>query len=100
MLDTAQIILLLVIVVLTTLLVVLGVQLFFILKEFKKTVSKANKVLDDAGIITGSVSSPMSFLSTLFGGAKTGASIVSVIKKNKRLIEKIIGKDDEDGKGK
>lgn len=47
-----QNILLLIIIILSILLLILGVQAFFILKDIRKTIGKANKVLDDAGSIT------------------------------------------------
>ena len=47
MIDPAQTALFLVIIVLTILLLGLGIQVFFILRELRKTVDKANKVLDD-----------------------------------------------------
>ncbi len=90
--DTAQIILILVIVLLTILLGVLGVQVFFILREFRKTVSKANKVLDNTNIITQSVSTPISSLSTITQGLKTGASFITLFKK--------IFSEDKDGRKK
>ncbi len=86
--DTAQIILIIVIVLLTGLLVVLGVQVFFILKEFRKTVSKANKVLDNTSSIAQSVSSPISSLSSIATGIKTGATFIN-------LFKKIISKEED-----
>lgn len=80
MIDTAQIVLLFVIVVLTILLLILGVQVFFILRELRQTVSKANKVLDDTGLITESVSGPITTLSTLATGVKTGAAVARLLK--------------------
>lgn len=47
MFDLAQIILGFVIVTLTVLLVIVGIQVFFILHEFRQTIKKANKVLDN-----------------------------------------------------
>ena len=81
MVDPAQLALFLVIVILTILLVVLGIQVFFILRELRKTLEKANKVLDDTGNITESVSGPISNISTLVTGLKTGASIAKFFKK-------------------
>lgn len=86
MIDTAQAVLLFVIVVLSVLLIVLGVQVFFILRELRQTVSKANKVLDDTGIITESVSGPISNLSAIASGVKAGASIAGLLKGNKKKI--------------
>lgn len=79
--DAAQIILVVVIVLLALLLLALGVQVFFILRELKKTVSKANKVLDNTETITQSVSTPISSLSSIATGIKTGATFINLIKK-------------------
>lgn len=85
--DIAQIALFIIIVVLTILLLALGIQVFIILREFRKTVLKANKVLDNTNIITESVSSPLSSLSGLASSIKAGVSFVS-------LLKKIISKDE------
>jgi hypothetical protein len=79
--DIAQITLFVVIVVLTVLLLVLGIQVFFILREFRKTVFKANKVLDNTNNITESVSAPLSSLSSIASGIKTGASFLNIFRK-------------------
>lgn len=91
--DSAQIILIIVIILLTLLLAVLGIQVFFILKEFRKTVSKANKVLDNTGVITQSVSAPISSLSSIATGIKTGATFIN-------LFKKIISSDKDEKKKK
>ena len=83
MIDPAQTALFLVIIVLTILLVVLGIQVFFILRELRKTIEKANKVLDDTGVITESVSGPISSLSSLAMGLKTGATLAKIMQKKK-----------------
>lgn len=89
--DIAQIALFTVIIVLAILLLVLGVQVFFILREFRKTVFKANKVLDNTNIITESVSAPISSLSGITSGIKTGLSFLG-------LFKKLISKDEDSGK--
>lgn len=89
--DSAQIILIIVITILAIVLFALGIQVFFILREFKKTVSKANKVLDNTNVITQTVSSPISSLSSIAAGIKTGASFIS-------LFKKIISKEEDSGK--
>lgn len=83
MIDAAQAILLLVLLVLTILLLVLGFQVFFILRELRQTIAKTNKVLDDTGVITESVSGPIATLSNLASGVKTGALIAGFLKKRK-----------------
>jgi hypothetical protein len=89
--DIAQIALIIVIIVLAILLLTLGIQVFFILREFRKTVFKANKVLDNTNVITESVSSPLSSLSGIAAGIKTGASFFN-------LFKKIISKNEDSGK--
>lgn len=96
MIDAAQAILLFVIFILTILLVVLGIQVYFILRELRRTVQKTNKVLDDAGTITESVTGPVSAISTLATGITTG-SILSKIIKNRRKIFDIFTKSDKKG---
>ena len=90
--DSAQIILIVVIILLSVLLLALGIQVFFILKEFRKTVLKANKVLDNTSVITQSVSTPISSLSSIATGIKTGATFINLFKK--------ILSSDKDEKGK
>ena len=79
MVDPVQITLLVVIVVLAILLVVLGLQVFYILLELKVTVKKVNKVLDHAESITENIEVPLSAISSLFLGIKTG-SVLSVVR--------------------
>lgn len=83
MVDSVQAVLLFVIIVLTLLLLVLGAQVYFILRELRATVIKANKVLDDTGLITESVSTPIASLSALISGVKTGASIAKLFQSEK-----------------
>lgn len=81
MLDPAQILLFIVIIVLTILLVVLGIQVFFILRDLRHTISKANRVLDNTGEITENVSTPLSSFSSLLMGLKAGGALANIIKK-------------------
>jgi uncharacterized membrane protein len=81
MTDPAQILLFIVILVLTILLVVLGIQVFFILRDLRKTIMKANKVLDNTGDITQSVSQPLTSFSSILMGLKAGGTIANIIKK-------------------
>ena len=55
MIDTVQAVLLLVIVLLTILLVVLGIQVFFILREFRKVLSVTVRVRKPGAPIKGVV---------------------------------------------
>jgi len=89
--DTAQLLLLIVVVVLTGLLLILGVQVFFILREIRRTIAKANKVLEEAEVITKNISGPITSLSSLVTGFKTGAFIASLLRKKNQ-------KGEDDGK--
>jgi hypothetical protein len=84
MIDPAQTVLFIVVVILTILLIVLGIQVFFILRGLRKTIEKVNKVLDDTGVITESVSKPISSFSTLAMGLKTGAAIARIVQGGKK----------------
>lgn len=82
--DTAQLLLTIIIVLLAIILIGLSVQVFLILREFKKTVSKANKILDDTGVITESISNPLSNLSNLTSGLKIGALLAKLLTGKKK----------------
>ncbi|MBI4099574.1 hypothetical protein HY440_01055 [Candidatus Microgenomates bacterium] len=70
MIDATQVLLAFVILVVTAMLTVISIQVFFILREFRKTLAKANKVLDDTGVISESVSKPVSLLSAILAGIR------------------------------
>lgn len=80
MVDPVQVVLLIVIVLLTMLLLVLGTQIFFILKELRRTLSRATRVLENTESITESVSEPMSFLSGLLLSAKSLKTISKILR--------------------
>jgi cell shape-determining protein MreC len=79
--DAAQILIILVVGVLAFVLLILGVQIFFILREFKNTISKVNKVLDDTGVITESVATPVANLSNILTSVKAGAALLKLFQK-------------------
>jgi len=81
--DTTQVLLTIVVTVLTILLSVIGIQIAFILAEFKKTVEKMNKMLDDAGRVTGGISKSVTGMSGMFEGIKTGLKVVNFFGKKK-----------------
>jgi hypothetical protein len=81
--DPAQIIIFIVVIALTSLLLFLGVQAFYVLREFRQTLVKTNKILDTANEITESISNPVSAFSSVISGVKTGSVIASLFKKMK-----------------
>ena len=58
---------------------VIGTQVFFILKELRRTLMKTNKILDDTGIISESVSRPINMVSTMLMGIKGGSAIMKLL---------------------
>lgn len=85
MLDPVQTALFLVVIVLTVLLLILGIQVFFILRELRHTVAKANRVLDNTESITENVSGPISTLSSVMMGIKAGSSFVKLLQKKPKI---------------
>lgn len=79
MIDTVQAVLLFVIVLLTILFVVLGIQVFFILKDFRQTIKRTNNILEDVENISVGVSNSLESVSSMFGGASTIKSVVNIL---------------------
>lgn len=91
MIDSVQLILLLVIITLTALLVILGVQVFYILRDLRQTIKKTNKILENADNITEGIQGPITAFSSLFLGAKA-TSLLSIA----RFVKGLLGRDRDD----
>jgi hypothetical protein len=91
MVDPVQMILLLVILVLTILLVILGIQVYYILREVRETIIRTNRVLDNAESITENIDAPLSALSSLALGAKA-SSLLTVAK----FVRSMVGRNSRD----
>lgn len=81
--DPTQILLATTVTVLTVLLVVLGIQVFFILKEAKRTLDKINKILDNANLISDSVARPIVGFSNFLEGIKSFSNLVEMVMNRK-----------------
>lgn len=90
MVDPVQMVLLLVILVLTIMLVILGIQVYYILRELRETIIKTNRVLDNAESITENIDAPISALSSLALGAKA-SSLLTVAK----FVRSLVGRSNE-----
>ena len=73
--DTTQLLLIALIIILTAMMGAICIQLYWVLQEFRKTLVKANKVLDDTAQITESVSRPVSAISALLTGMKSWSDL-------------------------
>ena len=91
MIDFIQIVLFAVIVILTFLLITLGIQVYFILKEVRRTLEKTNKVLENTETITESVSKPISSLASVAMTFNKTGSILAIAK----IIKMILHPDDK-----
>lgn len=80
MIDLTQFILLTVVVSLTVVLLIIGIQLIAILKEFKLTIQKTNKIMDDFGVVSESVANPVSAASSFLMNIRGNSLVSSVVK--------------------
>lgn len=102
MIDPVQLVLLIVVVLLAVIMVVLGIQVFFILKELRITAARTNKLLEPEGEIesamvefrdtmkrvnrlldtteelTDNISQPLSLLSGIVSSTRTISSILGL----------------------
>ena len=76
--DINQLVLIGAIAVITILLTIIGIQVAFILKELRRTIGKVNKILDDTGVLSGSVSRSVHEFNTVASGIKTGLGVFRV----------------------
>jgi len=68
MINSMQILLIVVITALTIILTVIGIQIFYILKEVRRSFEKVNKILEDASQVSSSVVKPVTALSNALTG--------------------------------
>jgi len=82
-----QILLFLVVSVLTTLLALSGIQVYYILKEFRKAIKKMNGIVDDLQTISSSVAKPIAGVSGFVMGLKSGLDVINLLTKKKSTQE-------------
>jgi hypothetical protein len=82
--DPIQLTIIGVSVTLTILLVVLGIQVYYILSEVRLSVHKTNKMLDDAGKVSGTVSEGVTSMSGFMNGIKTGLQMLTSLQKKEK----------------
>lgn len=86
--DLTQIVLLSVIVVLTLFIVVIGFQAFFVLRDFRRTLVKMDKLMDDTDVLITDVKKPVESFGHLFTAITAGAGIAHFLKKVSKSEEK------------
>lgn len=83
--DLLQITLIIVLTLLAINLIAVGIYVILVLKDFRETIRKANKVLDNVGDVTGVVSGPVSTLAGIISGF--GQS-VKAVKEISNLVDR------------
>ncbi|MBI2326806.1 hypothetical protein HYU92_00655 [Candidatus Curtissbacteria bacterium] len=79
--DLTQTITLSVIIVLTIFLVVIGFQVFFVLRDFRKTLFRMNRLLDDADDLITQIKKPIEATGNLLTSAVAGIGIAHFLKR-------------------
>ena len=82
--DLTQIIILSVIIVLTIFLVVLGLQVFFVLRDLRKTLFRMNRLFDDTDDLVSQVKKPIQSAGNFFTALATGAGIAHFLKRGSK----------------
>lgn len=88
MIDNTQLLLIAVVTVLTAILSIIGVQVFFILREIKESIRKFNKIIDDAGTISESVARPIASLSNSITGVSGITGLLGWLSQRKQKSKK------------
>ncbi|KKW09907.1 MAG: hypothetical protein UY49_C0036G0009 [Microgenomates group bacterium GW2011_GWC1_49_7] len=81
--DPVQLTIIIISFALALLLIVLGIQVWYILKEMRLSLQKMNKMLDDAGKVSGTISEGIVGMSGFVNGIKTGMSAITSLFKKK-----------------
>jgi hypothetical protein len=87
MLSPTQILLIIVVSVLSAVLAVIGIQVFLILKESKRSIEKFNKILEDAGTISSSITKPIAALSSSFSNLSGISGVLGWLFNRKKKSE-------------
>lgn len=82
--DTTQVILLAVIIVLAIFFVVLGFQVYFVLKDIRRTLWRMNRLFDDADDLVGQVKKPIESAGNFFTALTAGAGLAHLLKRGSK----------------
>ncbi len=82
--DPVQLTIIVISFILTLLLVVLGVQVWYIFKEIRTSLTKMNSMLDDAKKVTSTVGDSVSGMAGVASGIRAAMSVFKVFKKKNK----------------
>ena len=77
MISPTQILLIVVVSALSIVLVIIGIQVFYLFREFRRSIEKVNKILDDAGTVSAAITKPIASLSSSLSSFSGLTSIFS-----------------------
>lgn len=80
MVDSLQVVLIITLIVMIVFFVVLGVQVYLLIQDMRRTLGKADKVLDNTEEITENISEPISALSGLADTVSAGSLLTRMLK--------------------
>ena len=77
--ELTQSVLLAVVIVLTIFLVVLGFQVFYVLRDLRRTLKRLTRLFDDADSLVSEVKKPIEKAGTILGGLTTPTPITPLL---------------------
>jgi hypothetical protein len=78
--EPTQLVIIIISITLAALFVLLGVQVFFILKEMRISIQKVNKMLDDMGKVSGTVGNSVENVGGFINGLKAGMTAIASLR--------------------
>ena len=82
--NLTQAVLLAVIIVLAIFLVVIGFQVFFVMRDLRKTLTRMNKLFDDTDDLVSEIKKPITTAGHLFTSLTAGIGIAHLLKKGEK----------------
>lgn len=79
--DNTQAILIAIVIILAILLIAIGTQAFFVLRDFQKSLIRANMLFDEIEDLVDHIKRPVESIGNLTAAITTGAGIAHLIKR-------------------
>jgi hypothetical protein len=78
--EPTQLVIIIISITIAVLFVILGIQVFYILKEVRISLQKVNKMLDDMGKVSGTVGDGVVNMAGFVNGLKAGMSAIATLR--------------------
>ncbi len=78
--EPTQLVIIIISITLAALFVILGIQVYHILREIRASIHKANKMIDDMGRVTGTVGDTVVNMGGFVSGLKSGLSAIATLR--------------------